>query len=189
MTEIRERRAQLRTASTRPRRPRRDVLPAILAACSLVICASAASAQVRGTYLYTLSNFGGRLPYDWARIHVDLERDETYVIYGSVIRVFNDAGMEVFSFGDDLDVGMILDIAVDERGDILLLSTTDSRSIVTRCDYRGKPAGPVEITNLAGGLCCPSGFRRITRYSPGSSFGAFTQIRPSSWRSASAGAM
>ncbi len=30
--------------------------------------------------------------------------------------------MEIYRFGDELDVGQIVDIAVDQNGDILLLS-------------------------------------------------------------------
>ena len=124
----------------------------ILAVSALVLCASAAAAQVRGNYLYTLSSFAGRLPYDWARVNVDQQREETYVIYRNLVRVFNASGMEVFSFGDDLDLGLLLDVAVDEKGDVHLLSQKDSRAIVTRCDFRGEPVGTLEIRNLPAGL-------------------------------------
>jgi sugar lactone lactonase YvrE len=99
-----------------------------------------------------LSTFAGRVPYDWARIHVDQQREETYVIYRNLVRVFNTSGMEVFSFGDDLDLGLLLDVAVDEKGDINLLSQKDSRAIVTRCNFRGEPVGSLEIKNLPSGL-------------------------------------
>lgn len=125
---------------------------AVVALCVLTVGASTAFAQVRGNYLYTLSSFAGRLPYDWARVYVDEEREETYVIFGNLVRVFNASGMEVFGFGDDLDLGLLLDVAVDGRGDILLLSYKDSRSILTRCNFRGEPVGPVEIRNLPAGL-------------------------------------
>ena len=126
--------------------------PVVLAVSALVLGASAAAAQVRGNYLYTLSSFAGRLPYDWARVHVDQQREETYVIYQNLVRVFNASGMEVFSFGDDLDLGLLLDVAVDEKGDIHLLSQKDSRAIVTRCNFRGGPVGTFEIRNLPAGL-------------------------------------
>jgi sugar lactone lactonase YvrE len=60
--------------------------------------------------------------------------------------------MEVFSFGDDLDLGQIVDAAVDRNGDIILLSYKDSRSLVTRCNFRGVPIGPIEIKNLPAGV-------------------------------------
>ena len=87
----------------------------------LAVCASTARAQVRGNYLYTLSSFAGRLPYDWARVYVDEEREEIYVIFGNLVRVFSASGMEVFSFGDDLDLGLLVDVTVDRGGDIILL--------------------------------------------------------------------
>jgi hypothetical protein len=60
--------------------------------------------------------------------------------------------MEVFSFGDDLDLGQILDAAVDRNGDIILLSYKESHSLVTRCNFRGEPVAPIEIRNLPAGL-------------------------------------
>ena len=122
------------------------------AACALAICASTAFAQVRWGYQYSLSNFSGQLPYNWARVYVDQERGETYVIYGNLVRVFNPSGMEVFSFGDDLELGLLLDATVDDHGDIILLSYKDSRSLLTRCNFRGEPIGPVDITNLPDGV-------------------------------------
>lgn len=122
------------------------------AACVLIACATPSLAQTQASYLYTLSSFSGPLPYDWVRIRVDEERDETYVIYQNLIRIFSPSGMEVFSFGDDLDLGHIVDAAVDQGGDIILLSYKDSRSIVTRCSFRGVPIAPIEISNLPEGV-------------------------------------
>ncbi|MGE5199205.1 MAG: hypothetical protein ACM3H9_06165 [Rhodospirillaceae bacterium] len=122
------------------------------AACALALCAGSASAQARWEYQYSLSDFSGRLAYNWARVSVDQEREETYVIYGNLVRVFNASGMEVFSFGDDLDLGLLLDAAVDDRGDVILLSYKGSRTLLTRCNFRGEPVGPVDITNLPDGV-------------------------------------
>lgn len=125
---------------------------AIVALLAFVVGAGPALAQVRATYLYNLSNFGGKLPYDWSRVSVDVDRDETYVVYQNLVRVFNASGMEVFSFGDDLDVGAIADLAVDDRGDIILLSYRDSTPVITRCNFRGVAEGTVEPGNLPEGL-------------------------------------
>jgi sugar lactone lactonase YvrE len=83
---------------------------------------------------------------------VDRQTDEVYVIYQNLIRIYNPSGMEIFRFGDDLDLGHIVDVAADSAGNIVLLSAKDSRSLVTRCNYRGMPLGPIEITNLPDGL-------------------------------------
>ena len=53
--------------------------------------------------------------------------------------------METFSFGDDLDLGQLVDVVVDGKGDIVLLSYKDSLPLVTRCDFRGVPVAPIEI--------------------------------------------
>jgi DNA-binding beta-propeller fold protein YncE len=125
---------------------------AALAACCLLLSAGTLFAQVRATYLYTLSNFSGTLRDDFVRVAVDQEGEEIYVVYQSLVRIFNPSGMEIFSFGDDLDLGRILDVAVDPNGDIVLLSYKDSRSLVTRCNFRGEPIGPIEITGLPASL-------------------------------------
>jgi hypothetical protein len=122
------------------------------AACWMAIGAGTLSARVQGTYLYTLANFAGQLRYDWVRVHVDPESSEIYVLYQNLIRIFSPSGMEVFSFGDDLDLGQVLDAAVDRNGDVLLLSYKDSRTLVTRCNFRGVPIGSMEITNLPEGV-------------------------------------
>lgn len=135
-------------------RPRRGTVRTAAAGSVLLVAmwAAAPLAQVRATYLYTLANFSGRLPYDWVRVSVDRDRDEIYVIYQNLIRVFNASGMEVFAFGDDLDLGQIVDLAVDANGDILLLSYKDAAAAVTRCTFRGVPVGRVEISGLPPSL-------------------------------------
>jgi hypothetical protein len=64
------------------------------------------------------------------------------------MRVFNASGMEIFSFGDDLDLGQILDAIVDADGDIILLSYKDSDYLLTRCSFRGVPTATQQIRNL-----------------------------------------
>lgn len=138
--------------TTPPTRRPRLACGAAALLCCLALGTAALAGPVTGTYLYTLANFGGKLPYDWARIYVDQERDETYVIYQNVIRIFGSSGMEVFSFGDDLDLGLIADAAVDDRGDIILLSYKAEQPLVTRCTYRGVPIGQVQIRNVPAGV-------------------------------------
>jgi hypothetical protein len=115
----------------------------------LVLTFTTAEAQkVKGSFLYALSNFTGTIPYDWVRISVDKERGEVYVINENYLRVFNQHGMEIYRFGDDLDLGSILDIAVDQSGDILLLTYKDPNSSIIHCSYRGEPKDRIELRNL-----------------------------------------
>lgn len=122
----------------------------LLVACALAFGAGTASAQVRATYLYSLSNFVGPFHYNGVHVNVDWERDETYLVYQNIVRVFNRTGMEVFSFGDDLDVGGIVDATADANGDVIVLSYKEG-PLVTRCTFRGVPIGRIEITDLPVG--------------------------------------
>lgn len=105
-----------------------------------------ASADVNSTFLYSLANFHGKLPYNEVRVRVDRARDEVYVVERGVVRVFNEAGMEFFWFGDDPELMAISDLALDEKGDLFLLSydytsndfnPVDPKHYIIRCNYRG----------------------------------------------------
>jgi hypothetical protein len=115
---------------------------------------SSVQGAVRGTFLYNLSNFTGPISFSWPRVFIDQERNEVYVIYQNLIRVFNETGMEVYRFGDELDLGTIVDISLDREGNILLLSHKWSDSVrrvdyeITRCNYRGEAEAKMEIKNV-----------------------------------------
>jgi hypothetical protein len=110
--------------------------------------AGPSEAQVRPGFLYALSNFTGRVPYDLVRVSIDKERTEVYVISYNYLRVFNEYGMEIYRFGDDLDLGSILDVAVDQKGDVLLLCYRGTEPSIVRCNYRGEPVTRIELKNL-----------------------------------------
>src|SRR4030067_3582078 len=97
--------------------------------------------EFKESYLYNLSNFSGTIPYDWTRIVVDTERDEVYVLYQNLVKIFNENGMEIYSFGEDGDLGNLVDISVDKDGNILLLSYKDSQLEIIRCNFRGERIG------------------------------------------------
>jgi hypothetical protein len=119
----------------------------VVTVAALALAAAPAGAQpVRAGYIYTLSGFTGSIPYNWSRVAVDLERNEVYVLFQNLVRIFNEFGMEVYRFGDDLDVGQMVDVAVDDRGDILLLVYRESRAAIVRCDYRGRPQAEITLT-------------------------------------------
>lgn len=136
------------------RYPKKQLL-VLIAIAFLVLSPVAAKAQpVRGSYLYNLSNFTGTISFSWPRVFIDQERNEVYVAYQNFIRIFNEAGMEVYSFGDDLDLGTIVDLALDRDGNILLLSykwsqTSDKVDYeITHCNYRGEPKSTTAVKNL-----------------------------------------
>jgi DNA-binding beta-propeller fold protein YncE len=125
----------------------------LAATVCLALCPRIAAGQpVEPKYLYTLSTFAGPVRDDFVRLHVDDERKETYVIFQNLVRVFNPAGMEVFSFGDGLDLGQILDAATDHDGNVIVLSHKDGGPMVTRCSFRGVPLGRIDVRNVPAGV-------------------------------------
>jgi hypothetical protein len=114
--------------------------------------ATSASA-VRAHWLHNLSDFSGPLPYPTVRLHVDQAHDETYVIDQGTIRIFNRSGMAVHEFAFDALAASVRDLAVDEAGNILLLTWDFSRPgqpvwSIERCDYRGDRIAALAVTEL-----------------------------------------
>jgi hypothetical protein len=117
----------------------------LLCLVGALVPAPAAPQAVKGNYLFTLSSFTGPIRQDWSRIALDRPRREAYAVYQNSVRVFNEFGMEVYRFGDDLDVGRIVDVAVDDAGDIFVLAYRETGVVIMRCDYRGRPRGEVGV--------------------------------------------
>ena len=93
--------------------------------------------EVRPYFLYDLSTFTGKIPLSYARITVDESRNEVYVVdpANHAVRIFNDKGLQTYSFGDDDErFGYMEDVVVLENGDIIVLSS--GRFIL--CNYRGQ---------------------------------------------------
>jgi hypothetical protein len=107
-----------------------------------------AKANVKATFLYSLSDFAGKIRYNCTRICVDNQWGEIYVLYENSLKIFNHAGVEIYHFGEDLDVGRIVDLAVDQNGDPLLLTIEDSKTVLVGCNYRGEPKSRKELKNL-----------------------------------------
>jgi hypothetical protein len=134
-------------AMRKPTNRMQMVSAVITIAVSLFFSASAEAQKVSGSFIYILSNFTGPISHNWSRVTADKENKEIYSLYQNTLSVFNDSGMEVFQFGDDLDLGQIVDVSVD-HGDILLLSYRDSRASIVRCNFRGEPKSRIELKNL-----------------------------------------
>lgn len=120
-----------------------------LVALSGVMCAPAL-AGVETTFLYSLSNFSGRIPFNWANIDVDEERNEIYVADTRLgeIRIFNQKGMEIYRFGDDGSLGTIIDVAVRSDGAILVLSQTMKEQSILICNFKGEPVSTLKLQNF-----------------------------------------
>jgi DNA-binding beta-propeller fold protein YncE len=102
------------------------------------------------SYLYTLSDFYGPLPYNWAGLAVDYEHDEIYVVDAreSDVTVFNEMGMEVYRFGGDGSLNGVVDVAVKKDGKILVLSKRSIGTTILVCDFRGEPQSEIALNNF-----------------------------------------
>ena len=123
----------------------------MLVVLCLAVWPCTATAGAKASYLYNLSNFTGPIRYSAPRVALDKERNEVSVLYQNNIRIFNENGMEVYRFGDDLDLGAIVDVSADHDGNILLLVYSpppESAYRIVRCNFRGEPIGTIVLTNL-----------------------------------------
>ncbi len=106
------------------------------------------AAEIETKYLYRLSNFSGPVASTWARIALDEARGEIYTVLEKEVRVFNESGMEIYRFGEDGSLGTVLDLAVNNTGDILVISRTRAQQSILVCDFRGMPIGRFALTNF-----------------------------------------
>ena len=135
------------------------VLYALGVALLFSVCLSPAHAGVQGAFLYNLSDFTGPIPYSAPRVAIDKERNEVAVLFQNTVRVFNANGMEIYRFGDDLDLGAIVDLTVDKDGNILMLTYSpppESAWKIVRCNFRGEPTGEARVKGL------PAAFRDLS---------------------------
>jgi hypothetical protein len=110
--------------------------------------AAPAMGEVQVSYLYNLSDFNGVVPYTTPRIYVDDRYQETYVVSGNTVKVYNSSCMEVYRFDFDTTDGGILDLTTDESGRILLLTYRDGQARIVVCNYRGEREGVIAISGL-----------------------------------------
>lgn len=136
----------------------------ILSSVALLLCllmqASSATAStgspIAAHFLYPLADVTGPIRYEGGRVFADAARNEIYVLCSNVLTVFNSVGIEIDRFNNDMKLGLIADVAVDEQGNILTLSYksgVDSKSYeIIRSTYRAEPMERFEIKNLPPGF-------------------------------------
>jgi hypothetical protein len=126
------------------------IVTLLMSVVLIVLYSSNVSAGVETSFLYNLSDFSGPIPINMAHFSVDRQRNEIYVVDFAerIIRVFNEAGMEIYQFGEDNDLGTILDVAVKEDGNLLVLTGGRLQSLIIICDFRGKPVANLELKDL-----------------------------------------
>lgn len=109
----------------------------------------AGEGNVSASYLYTLSNFTGVYAVSWGQLAVDEAANEIYVVVGGKgVKIFNDTGMEIYSFNDEQELGPVLSVAVEDEGNIIALVSREKRFELIRCNYRGEPLSKIELKNV-----------------------------------------
>lgn len=130
----------------------------VLCAATLLLAAypvARAAGGVTASYLYHLSNFTGSVPSMQSQVRIGNATHEVYVIGNDSVKIFNDAGMEIYdSSSHDGPVGHQSDIAVDETGNIYHLQSgydpVSARPVFsfTRCNYKLEPVEKLELAGL-----------------------------------------
>ena len=124
---------------------------ALALAALLVASTASAAAPARISFLYDLSTVNGRISATGAGLAFDPRANEVLVIEGGLVRVFNQAGMEVHTFGDDDALRGLVAVAALEDGYLVLLSTEAGPRVV-RCDFRGPPIAPIALRDVPAEL-------------------------------------
>jgi len=109
-----------------------------------------AQTDVQTSFLYRLSNFSGPVPSNWATISFDEARDEIYVTdsQSGIVRIYNNQGMEVYHFGDDLNMGLVLASEVRNDGNILVLTRKGPWPSIVICNFRGEYLAELALQNF-----------------------------------------
>jgi hypothetical protein len=103
-------------------------------------------------FLFDLATPTGTSESTWAALAYDRKHDELFTIHGGRVHIFNQAGMETYTFGGDGDLGTVERVAIFESGEILVLARLDGRRTILRCDYRGERLGTFEAKPLPEGF-------------------------------------
>jgi hypothetical protein len=112
----------------------------VLILVPLWCCVGGDASGLSASYLYRLSDVTGAIPSSWATVRGDDAAHEVYVHNPSdkTIRIFNESGMEIYRFGDDLKA-VVLDLSITADGSILLLIMRQKEIRILKSSFRGEP--------------------------------------------------
>ncbi len=99
-------------------------------------------------YRYRLSTLTGFVPLSWATLSYDPQANELFVIGDGVVRIFNQAGMEEYRFGDDAALGGVAGIVALEDGDLVALTYRGGTPSLWRLNFRGVPKGELKLRGI-----------------------------------------
>jgi hypothetical protein len=119
----------------------------VAAAIALAVPAASRAAPVRVEYLYNLATSTGDVRSHGAPLAIDGPNKEVFALADGVVRVFNESGMEVYSFTPPPEVGGVQALSPLENGDLLLLgyARDEGRMAIYRANFRGEVVGRVEL--------------------------------------------
>lgn len=127
----------------------------MLAPVASMLIASAtppvAGAGFKETYQYRLSTNFGPLPFLVANLNFDPDHREMYVTGDGTVRVFNEAGMEVYTFPEDPQVGGIARITAVDGGDLVAQVYREQRLALVRLNFRGEWLGEISPHGVPAG--------------------------------------
>ncbi len=111
---------------------------------TLLVMAIAARGPERGvavfeaSYLHNLSTNFGPLPFSAVGLSYDPLYKELYVTGDGPVRIFNDSGMEIYSFGESQELGIVRSIAALENGTLLAFAYRNGKLALVSCSFRGE---------------------------------------------------
>jgi DNA-binding beta-propeller fold protein YncE len=117
----------------------RHLALATLASLALAAPLAARAQPVEVSFLYKLSSTTGVIPFHGLTVFHEPTGNETVVVGGGRVHIFNPTGMELYSFGDDPQLGGIVAATPVDGGDFLLLSYTgDEAPSIVLANFRGE---------------------------------------------------
>ncbi len=127
----------------------------IAAIIIVIILVAVPATGVEIKFQYRLANFDGIVPSLWARLAFDKETTELYTLdrHEREVRIFNEAAMQVFSIGDDIELAGANDIALGEDGNIYIVYGNSPQHTILKLNYKG------EELNRAGLYDVPDEFK------------------------------
>lgn len=119
---------------------------AVVCAVWLLTSPSLSLGASHASYVYRLSDFSGPVPSLWARLTVDSQHGEVMTLNrrNSAIQIYNDVAMQIFSFGETLNLASANDIAADASGGLFILYRFPAGKVL-HLDYRGEPVNHFAI--------------------------------------------
>lgn len=115
---------------------------------AVVVASPAPARALKLGYLYDLSDTTGPIRESPGDVWYDREHNEIFVVGYGVVRVFNQTGMETYSFRLDPSLGQPMSVAQLDSGDLLVLSRRGSDSALSRCNFRGEACEVLALSGL-----------------------------------------